>query len=90
VNSSAPRQVTGLSYGGGLVLDPFQRTQLGIVVGWDMVSGGDSNLWPYQNRPWISIAINYSFLVPTGQAREDVSTRGEAESSHSAGPPPER
>jgi hypothetical protein len=51
--------VAGLSYGLGLVGTVKDSFNVGLVVGFDHVNSVQA--YPYQDKPWISLAIGYSF-----------------------------
>lgn len=57
-SSSTTETVAGLSYGAGLITTVKDSFQLGIVVGFDHV---DSPTYAYNDKPWLSLEIGYSF-----------------------------
>jgi hypothetical protein len=51
--------VAGISYGFGLITDVKDGFQAGVIYGYDHVNSAQPYL--YNNKPWISFEIGYSF-----------------------------
>jgi len=61
VNSENVRNVMGLTYGGGVIINVNNKFQVGALIGADYI-GAQGKDWDYQNKPWISMAIGFTFL----------------------------
>jgi len=57
INSKQVETKFGFTIAGGIVFEPEQKFQLGIIFGIDHLG----NDWQYENRGWLSLAIGYSF-----------------------------
>lgn len=53
--------VPGFTIGTGLVFQ-LNKYELGIIGGYDFGTGKSGNEWIYNEKPWVSFAIGYSFL----------------------------
>ncbi|MFC0875865.1 hypothetical protein ACE01N_04685 [Saccharicrinis sp. FJH2] len=53
--------VPGLTLGSGLVFQ-IRQYEFGLIGGWDFGTGTAGSEWIYNEKPWISFAIGYSFL----------------------------
>jgi len=52
----------------GVVFE-FSKAQIGLYLGWDLLSGKEKDIWIYQGKPWISIGVGTSiFTSPTNSA----------------------
>ena len=54
------QDISGFTYGLGLVGMIKGNFQVGVVLGWDRV--GKSTQYEYNQKPWLAIEIGYSFL----------------------------
>jgi hypothetical protein len=61
VNSQNVKNVLGLTYGGGVILNFNNKIQVGAILGADYI-GEQGKDWNYQNKLWLSIAIGFTFL----------------------------
>jgi hypothetical protein len=57
--TTTSQTVAGLSYGAGLLFEIKDDFQAGVVLGFDHVSSAQN--YQYNNKPWISFEIGYSF-----------------------------
>jgi len=57
INSKQIETKLGFTAACGIVAEPLDKFQLGIVVGIDHLG----NDWQYEDRGWLSLAIGYSF-----------------------------
>lgn len=62
VNSENVDNVLGISYGGGIIFNYDNKIQFGAIVGADIIGGDKGKDWKYENKPWVSIAIGFTFL----------------------------
>lgn len=46
----------------GVVFE-FSKAQVGLYMGWDLLSGREKDIWIYQGKPWISIGIGTSIFT---------------------------
>lgn len=52
----------------GVVLE-VSKAQVGLYLGWDLLSGKEKKIWLYQGKPWLSIGVGMSiFSAPTPPA----------------------
>jgi hypothetical protein len=58
--SDAMQDVSGVSWGIGLVGTIKGSFQAGVVLGWDRVS--KSSQYQYNNKPWLALEIGFTFL----------------------------
>ncbi len=56
---TSTQNLAGLSYGGGLVFSVKDNFHVGIILGADHVDSSAN--YTYNNKPWISFEIGYSF-----------------------------
>jgi hypothetical protein len=52
----------------------FERFQIGLLFGTDLISNPNQNDWAYQGKPWLSIGLGYSLL--TAPANSPATTQG--------------
>jgi len=62
ITDKSTQSVTGLNYGGALVLDWQKKFQIGVVLGWDHAVGDLSKTYIYQDRMWVGFSLNFKFL----------------------------
>ena len=53
--------VPGFTFGSGLIFQ-INQYEFGLVGGWDFGTGSAGSDWIYNEKPWVSFAIGYSFL----------------------------
>jgi hypothetical protein len=52
----------GLTGGLGFAFAFSKNFQIALIGGADLLTGTVADQWPYQNKPWISVAVGYKFL----------------------------
>lgn len=62
VNSKDVENVVGLTYGAGCIFSYKSKFQLGFVTGADFIGGDKGKNWSYENKPWLSLAVGFTFL----------------------------
>lgn len=58
-SATKSQTVAGISYGGGILFDVKDSFHVGFVLGFDHVSSAQK--YQYNDKPWISFEIGYSF-----------------------------
>ncbi len=62
VNAKEVENVVGFTYGGGCIFNYKSKFQLGVVTGADLIGGDKGKNWSYEHKPWLSLAIGFTFL----------------------------
>lgn len=65
VRESTDRAAVTLTLGPRLEINSFQ---MGLLLGWDLISNPNRSDWIHHGKPWISLGLGYSLLRPAPNA----------------------